>query len=138
MFSTDGILGRNFAVTAAALDGLAERQQLHAENIANIDTKGYHAKTLDFESTLNAALATPDPGTMFQNPMAAATAGRDAMQGADLTANFKTGSSTRSGVDRTTEVSEMSNDNVRYRVLTQQVTNQLSAVRSVIAEMGRG
>ena len=32
----------------------------------------------------------------------------------------------------------MMNDNVRFRVLTQQVTNQISAMRSVIAEMGRG
>ena len=42
------------------------------------------------------------------------------------------------GVDRGEEVSAMMNDNVRFRVLTQQVTNQISALRSVIAEMGRG
>ncbi|MBC7460413.1 MAG: flagellar basal body rod protein FlgB [Thermoleophilia bacterium] len=138
MFSTDGILGRNFAITAAALDGLSKRQQLHAENIANIDTKGYHSKTLDFESVLGSAMRQPDPGTMYENPLRVASAGRDAMDGADLSRNFKTTRSADAGVDRTTEVAEMSNDNVRYRVLTQQVTNQLSAVRSVIAEMGRG
>jgi flagellar basal-body rod protein FlgB len=138
MFSTDGILGRNFAITAAALDGLTERQQLHAENLANIDTKGYHAKTLDFETVLGNALNKPDPGTMYENPMKVASAGRDAMDGANLSGSFRTSASSKAGVDRTTEVSEMSNDNVRYRVLTQQVTNSLSAVRSVIAEMGRG
>ena len=138
MFSTDGILGRNFAITAAALDGLSKRQQLHAENIANIDTKGYHAKTLDFESVLSSAIHKENPGTMYANPMRASTSGRDAMDGASLTNNFKTTRSSNAGVDRTTEVAEMSNDNVRYRILTQQVTNQLSALRSVIAEMGRG
>lgn len=139
MFSTDGILGRNFAISAAALDGLAKRQQLHAENIANIDTKGYHAKTLDFESVLSSALNKPDPGTMFGNPLATASSLRDGVDGASLSSRFKTTRAAgEGGVDRTTEVSEMSNDNVRYRVLSQQVTNSLSAVRSVIAEMGRG
>ncbi|MCW2949739.1 MAG: flagellar basal-body rod protein FlgB [Thermoleophilia bacterium] len=138
MFSSDGILGRNFAITTSALDGLAQRQQLHAENLANVDTEGYHAKTLDFESVLNAAMTKPDPGTMFANPLAAPSGGIDAENGADLSGHFATGRSKNSGVDRTTEVAEMANDNLRYRVLTQQVTNQLSAVRSVIAEMGRG
>lgn len=138
MFSTDGILGRNFAITAAALDGLTERQQLHAENLANIDTEGYRAKTLDFESVLSSALHKKDPGNMYTNPLRAAVAGRDALDGANLSSGFRRTHASAAGVDRTTEVSEMSNDNVRYRVLTQQITNQLSAVRSVIAEMGRG
>jgi len=138
MFSTDGILGRNFAITSAALDGLSKRQQMHAENIANIDTKGYHAKTLDFESVLTSAVRKQDPGNMYANPLRQSISGRDALDGAELSQSFKTTRSSEAGVDRTTEVAEMSNDNVRYRVLTQQVTNSLSALRSVIAEMGRG
>ena len=143
MFSTDGILGRNHAIAAAALDGLAMRQQLHAENLANIDTKGYRAKTVDFERVLGAAMAGDSPGTRFDNPFGAASAFRAgtsaAPEGGTLSSAFavqqKSGSG---GVDRTTEVSAMMNDNVRFRVLTQQVTNQISSVRSVIAEMGRG
>ena len=144
MFSTDGILGRNHAIAAAALDGLAKRQQLHAENLANIDTKGYRAKTVDFERVLGAAMGGDDPGTRFGNPFGANATFKSgtaaAMEGATLSSAFATQQKTGKGgkVDRTTEVSGMMNDNVRFRVLTQQVTNQISALRSVIAEMGRG
>ena len=144
MFSTDGILGRNHAIAAAALDGLAMRQQLHAENLANIDTEGYNAKTVDFERVLGAAMKGENPGTRFNNPFGAGSAfnvgASGAQEGGTLSGAFAV--QTRRGkdgkVDRTTEVSAMMNDNVRFRVLTQQVTNQISAVRSVIAEMGRG
>ncbi|MCW2923363.1 MAG: flagellar basal body rod protein FlgB [Thermoleophilia bacterium] len=139
MFSTDGILGRNFAIASSALDGLAMRQQLHTENLANIDTEGYRAKTVNFERVLGAALNEPDPGTMAHNPFGASRAVADASDGASLSGSFAAENKRgKAGVDRTTEVSDMMNDNIRFRVITQQVTNQISAVRSVIAEMGRG
>jgi flagellar basal-body rod protein FlgB len=135
MISTDGLRGRNFAVASAALDGLAMRQQLHAENLANVDTEGYHAKTVDFERVLGAAMKGEDPGNMYYSQFSAAG---DAVAGSAISGKFGVERSHKEGVDRTTEVSEMMNDNVRFRVLSQQVTNQISAVRSVIAEMGRG
>ena len=143
MFSTDGILGRNHAIVAAALDGLAMRQQLHSENLANIDTKGYRAKTVDFERVLGAAMHGDDPGARYHNPFGAGSAFHAgtsaAAEGGTLSSVFAPQQRRgKAGVDRTTEVSAMMNDNVRFRVLTQQATNQISAVRSVIAEMGRG
>ena len=139
MFSTDGILGRNFAISSAALDGLAMRQQTHAENLANIDTEGYRAKTVDFERVLGAAMQGESPGVRFHNPFGAGSAVGDANTGGTLSSAFAVSQGKNGkGVDRTTEVSAMMNDNIRFRVITQQVTNQISAVRSVIAEMGRG
>lgn len=138
MFSTDGILGRSFAIGTAALDGLAKRQQLHTENLANIDTEGYRAKTIDFERVLGAAIRKPNPGNRYRNPLGGGGAS-DARTSGELVSQFATTSKRgKPGVDRTTEVTQMMNDNIRFRVVTQQVTNQLSAVRSVIAEMGRG
>jgi flagellar basal-body rod protein FlgB len=141
MFSTDGILGRDFAIASSALDGLALRQQVHSENIANIDTKGYQAKTVDFEKVLSAKLKGDDPGLMYSNPLASpdSSSVRDAQDAASLSQHFSASNRTgQPGVDRTTEVSMMMNDNIRFRVLTQQVTNSISAMRSVISEMGRG
>lgn len=136
MFSADGLLGRSFAIASSGLDGLAMRQQVHAENLANVDSKGYHAKTVDFESTLRSAMAPKDPGHRYSDPAGGAL---DASSGAELSSRFSvTQQAGGKGVDRTTEVTAMMNDNVRFRVLTQQVTNQLSAAKSVIAEMGRG
>lgn len=45
----------------AAMRGLATRQRAIANNIANIETPGYVAKTVDFESSLAAAIRRGDP-----------------------------------------------------------------------------
>jgi flagellar basal-body rod protein FlgB len=41
----------------AALAGLAERQRVTADNIANVNTPGFLAGRVDFESSLRGALA---------------------------------------------------------------------------------
>ena len=41
----------------AALDGLAQRQRVAADNIANINTPGFLAGRVDFESSLRGAIA---------------------------------------------------------------------------------
>ncbi|MBZ5737807.1 flagellar basal body rod protein FlgB [Nocardioides mangrovi] len=50
------------AVLNAALDGVALRQRVTADNIANVDTPGYRASSVDFETSLRAAIASGDPG----------------------------------------------------------------------------
>lgn len=142
MFSADGILGRDFSIMAAGMDGLAMRQQVHAENVANIDTPNYQARTVDFESTLRGAIDAGRSG----NPMAAdgaqlSSSVADSVTAGELTSKFAVeGRPGAPGgrVDRTQEVSSMMNDNIRFRVLSQQVTNRISGLRSVISEMGRG
>lgn len=42
---------------SAALDGVSLRQRVTADNIANIDTPGFRASAVDFESSLRAAIA---------------------------------------------------------------------------------
>ena len=49
------------AVLNAALDGVALRQRVTADNIANVDTPGYRESSVDFESSLRAAIAAGDP-----------------------------------------------------------------------------
>jgi hypothetical protein len=94
---------------------------------------------VDFEHVLGAAMKGEDPGNRFVNLMSMdGSPVGNATTGSQLSSNFGVTKSTKAGVNRSTEVSEMMNDNVRFRVLSQQVTNQISAVRSVIAEMGRG
>jgi flagellar basal-body rod protein FlgB len=120
---------------AAGLDGLAQRQQMHAENLANVDTPGYQARTVDFESTLRSAMSAPgdDHSLMTAAPALRNGPLGDAQDGSSFTASANGGP-----VDRYAEVQGMMNDNIRYRVLTQQVTNRLSELRSVLSETGRG
>ena len=48
------------AVLDTALDGLALRQRVIADNIANVDTPNFRATSVDFESSLSAAIASGD------------------------------------------------------------------------------
>lgn len=50
------------AVLGSALDGIALRQRVIADNIANVDTPGYRASSVDFESSLRGAINSGDPG----------------------------------------------------------------------------
>ncbi|HMD45958.1 MAG TPA: flagellar basal body rod protein FlgB [Acidimicrobiales bacterium] len=43
-----------------AIDGLSQRQDAVANNLANANTPGYTANEVSFESSLNQALSTPD------------------------------------------------------------------------------
>lgn len=49
------------AVLNSALDGISVRQNVTADNIANVDTPGYRASSVDFETSLRAAIAAGDP-----------------------------------------------------------------------------
>lgn len=46
------------AVLGYALDGLSLRQNTIADNIANVDTPGFRASAVDFESVLRSAIGT--------------------------------------------------------------------------------
>jgi flagellar basal-body rod protein FlgB len=52
-FATDPVT----SVLHSALDGLALRERVIADNIANVDTPGFRASSVDFESSLQAAIA---------------------------------------------------------------------------------
>jgi flagellar basal-body rod protein FlgB len=43
-------------VLHTAINGLAERQNVISDDIANVDTPGYQARSVDFETALKAAI----------------------------------------------------------------------------------
>ena len=45
----------------ASLDGLAARQRIIAQNLANSETPGYTAQTVSFEDSLASAIGAGDP-----------------------------------------------------------------------------
>jgi flagellar basal-body rod protein FlgB len=56
---------RDDATTAlhASLRGLTQRQKAIAENVANIETPGYQAKTVSFEDSLASAIEAGEPAS---------------------------------------------------------------------------
>jgi flagellar basal-body rod protein FlgB len=142
MLSSDSILGPDFAIMVAGMDGLAQRQQVHAENLGNIDTPGYHARTVDFEAVLKNALSSVagnGTGPMSANGAMLPNAAADAITSGKLSSQFAvTEQPGAHPSDRAQEVSAMMNDNLRFRMLTNQVNNRISELKNVISEMGRG
>ena len=57
-----------------ALDGLQQRQRVIADNVANINTPGFQARTLDFENALTSAVAT-DPNASIDTLSSSVTSG---------------------------------------------------------------
>jgi len=57
----------------AALDGLSVRQDVIANNIANVDTPGFRASSVDFESSLASAMGDGDPESTVVSTVATQT-----------------------------------------------------------------
>jgi flagellar basal-body rod protein FlgB len=55
------VLDLTMQAIRASLDGLAARQRIVAQNLANAETPGYSAQTVSFEESLAAALGVGDP-----------------------------------------------------------------------------
>ncbi len=69
-FASDPVV----AVLSTALDGVAFRQSVIANNIANVDTPGFRAGSVDFETSLKAAISD---GSLFSGQPGAVPDHRD-------------------------------------------------------------
>jgi flagellar basal-body rod protein FlgB len=56
-----GVLDLTMQAIQTSLDGLAARQRIIAQNLANSETPGYIAQDVNFEDSLRSAMATGDP-----------------------------------------------------------------------------
>ena len=105
------------AVLNSALDGLSTRQQVIADNIANVDTPGYRATSVDFESALLAAIDGGDPSTV--TPVRTAT---DTPLGPN-----------GNNVDLRKETLAAVQSQFQYQILTRAAGDHLDLVRTVAA-----
>jgi flagellar basal-body rod protein FlgB len=55
------VLDLTMQAIQASLDGIAARQRITSQNLANAETPGYIAQTVSFEENLLAALESGDP-----------------------------------------------------------------------------
>jgi flagellar basal-body rod protein FlgB len=115
-----------------ALDGLSLRQQAISRNLANVDTPGYQAQTVDFEETLNRL--TQNDGSL---PLAITNAAHlaspdDSQVGFSLKA--RPGGSFRAdqnNVDVDVEMTDMSEVGIQYQAVSQAVSQKLLLLKSL-------
>lgn len=105
-----------------ALDGLSLRQRVTADNIANIDTPGFRAATVDFETSLQTALAD---GSLASGESVAATTGL-ATTPAGPNGN---------NVDLQSETMTAMRSVFQYQLMTRAVDDRYSLVKTAIGGM---
>lgn len=104
----------------SALDGLAYRQRVTANNIANMDTPNFIASKVDFEDSLRTAVAD---GTVTQGITPEVTASTD-----QVGANGN-------NVDLATEQMQAMQDTFRYQLLTRAVGERYGLITTAIGGM---
>lgn len=109
------------SVLRTALDGVSLRQQVTADNIANVDTPGFRAMSVDFESSLKRAA---ENGTVRSDPDGAVqveTTPTDTPVGAN-----------GNNVDLRKETLAAVQSQYQYQLLTRAVNDKFTLVRDAL------
>jgi flagellar basal-body rod protein FlgB len=115
-----------------ALDGLSLRQQAISRNLANIDTPGYRAQTVDFQETLQRLIQNDGSLPLALTNAAHLASPRDAQAGFSLTA--RPGGSFRAdqnNVDVDVEMVDMSQVGIQYQAVSQAVSQKLLLLKTL-------
>ncbi|MGB9798965.1 MAG: flagellar basal body rod protein FlgB [Thermanaerothrix sp.] len=119
------------SILRMALDGLSLRQQMIGRNIANVDTPGFHAQTVDFETAVKRALTQNKViGLQRTQPghLAAPT------QNATFTIAQRPGGSVRAdqnNVDIDVELMDMTETALRFQALSQAASKKLLLLKNL-------
>lgn len=121
------------AIRAAklALDGLSVKQQVISRNLANVDTPGYQAETVNFEDTLQRALK--DGPTLAMDVTNSAHQ-VSAEQSKGFTSTLRPGGTERAdmnNVDVDTEMIDMSETGIQYQAVSQAISQKLLLMKAL-------
>jgi flagellar basal-body rod protein FlgB len=114
--SVPALSGSNsvLGVLATALDGLSVRQNVIADNIANVDTPNYRGNTVEFEDSLRDAIQT----------------GRDIhLQTRTLADNTPVGAD-GNNVDLRKEMLSAQQTQFQYQLMTRAVNDQYALIKT--------
>jgi len=108
-------------VLAAALDGVSQRQQVTADNIANVDTPGFRATSVDFETQLRAAI---DGGAFAE--------GTPVEIGMTATPTDTPVGANGNNVDLRKETMAAIQSQFQYQILTRAVSDRYSLIKTAV------
>lgn len=108
-------------VLASALDGVSLRQRVIADNIANVDTPGFRATTVDFETQLKAAISDGS----FE-------AGVDSVTATTVPTDTPVGAN-GNNVDLRKETMAAVQSQFQYQILTRSVNDRFNLVKTAAA-----
>jgi flagellar basal-body rod protein FlgB len=108
-------------VLSSALDGVSLRQNVIADNIANVDTPHFRATSVDFESSLANAISSGSITDSSSGGVTATTTPTDTPVGAN-----------DNNVDLRKETMAAVQSQYQYQVLTRAVNDRFEMLRSSI------
>lgn len=115
-----------------ALDGLSMRQQQIGHNLANVDTPGYRAKNVEFESVLKQAISSPQ--VMPMKLTNTAHLGTNGSMSAEIKVGQRTGGALRAdenSVDIDVELSQMAETGIKYQAISTSVSKRLLLLKAI-------
>ncbi|MEI6289572.1 MAG: flagellar basal body rod protein FlgB [Chloroflexota bacterium] len=114
-----------------ALDGLSLRQQAISRNLANVDTPGYQAKTVNFENTLKQMLDSHSNTVLALKKTSTAHLASPAQKVGFTVANRQGGSfrADQNNVDVDVEMSDMAQTGIQYQAVTQAISKKLALLK---------
>lgn len=124
---------RALDIARKALDGLARQQEVIGHNLANVDTPGYRAQNVDFQSALRRALNNAQ-GVELQTTHPAHLRGAQGAEGVKI--GLRTGGSLRAdgnNVDIDVELSQMAETGIAYQAITQLVSKKFLLLKNILS-----
>jgi flagellar basal-body rod protein FlgB len=115
-----------------ALDGLSLRQQAISRNLANADTPGYKAQTINFEDTLKNMFNRDDSLRLTQTNSAHLEP--TTTQNASFSLTSRPGGSMRAdenNVDVDIEMADMAEVGIQYQAVTQLISKKLLLLKTL-------
>ncbi len=122
---------KSLEIAKLTLDGLAQRQEVIGQNLANVDTPGYQAQTLNFEDLLKRAMNGSAPLSLESTNPAHISLGS---QASTFSTGLRQGGSWRSDgndVDIDVELNQMAETGIRYQAITQLVSQKFSLLKAL-------
>ncbi len=114
-----------------ALDGLSLWQQAISRNLANVDTPGYRAQTVDFESAIRSAMKS---GNSIQLAATQPAHFGISTQSASFRATSRPGGSLRAdqnNVDVDVELADMAEAGIQYQAISQEISKKLLLLKAI-------
>ena len=125
------ITDKSYELNKLALDGLSLKEKAISNNVANVDTPGYTAKTVDFQSTLEKALGTSSELAMETTDSRHLTSPAGSTRFAETNRTGGTARADGNDVDIDVELTDMSQTAIEYQALTESVSKKLSLLSTI-------
>lgn len=133
------LFAEHIDLTAKVMDFQLQRQNVVSANLANINTPGYKARSLEFEKDLQAALEMSEKGALARThpqhlPLPFSADSTEANLLKELTPRVVPGVD---NVDLDKEMAIMAKNNLKYNALSTVMSKNFSGLKQIIQDGGK-